>query len=78
MLSEYRIRAIFSRESRHERSAPHIGRVELATVYRDDLSRPLPSVLDGESFLGSLRICEQTGYCQENTRRRNVRMSPEA
>ena len=53
LLSKSRISATFSRESRRERAAPHIGRVELATIHRGELSRPLPSVLDGESLLGS-------------------------
>ncbi|MGD9853309.1 MAG: NAD(P)-dependent oxidoreductase [Nitrospirales bacterium] len=38
--------AHFHRESRHQRPAPHIGRVELASVYTGELSRPLSSVLD--------------------------------
>ncbi len=37
----------FRCESRHQRPAPHLGRVELTSVYRDTLSRPLASVLDG-------------------------------
>jgi dTDP-4-dehydrorhamnose reductase len=37
----------FRRESRHQRPTPHLGRVELMSVYRDALSRPLTSVLDG-------------------------------
>ena len=45
-LSQSRVTATFSRESRHERVVPHIGRVELATIYRDAFSEPLPSVLD--------------------------------
>jgi dTDP-4-dehydrorhamnose reductase len=38
--------ATYRSESRHQRSAPHLGLVELATVYRDILSRPLPSIID--------------------------------
>jgi len=37
----------FRCESRHQRPTPHLGRVELASVYEDTLSRPLASVLDG-------------------------------
>ena len=33
-------------ESGHERSAPHLGRVELGTIFNDELSEPLPSVID--------------------------------
>jgi dTDP-4-dehydrorhamnose reductase len=33
-------------ETRRQRTTPHLGFVELATVYNDALSRPLPSVLD--------------------------------
>ena len=32
-------------QSRYERSAPHLGRVELATIHRGELFRPLASVL---------------------------------
>ena len=42
----------YARESRHQRAAPHLGRVELATIYRGELSRPLPSVLDASSVPG--------------------------
>ncbi|MGH7854294.1 MAG: SDR family oxidoreductase [Candidatus Binatia bacterium] len=71
LLSESRTSANFSRESRHERAAPHIGRVELATIYRGELCRPLSSVLDGESFLGSLPIFERIDRFQERGRRRS-------
>jgi len=37
----------FMFESRHQRSTPHLGRVELTSVHGDTLSRPLASVLDG-------------------------------
>jgi hypothetical protein len=43
----------YARESRHQRVAPHLGRVELATTYRGELSRPLPGVLDATSGAGS-------------------------
>ncbi len=33
-------------ESRHHRPAPHLGRVELTSLYGDEFSRPLASVLD--------------------------------
>ena len=39
--------ASYQTESRRQRSVPHLGRVELATVYRDAICRPLASVLDG-------------------------------
>ncbi len=35
----------FHRESRHQRSVPHIGRVELASRFTGELSQPLTSVL---------------------------------
>jgi len=38
--------AAYLTESRRQRCAPHLGRVELATVYGDALSRPLVSVLE--------------------------------
>jgi dTDP-4-dehydrorhamnose reductase len=37
----------FRCESRHQRPAPHLGRVELTSAYADSLSWPLASVLDG-------------------------------
>jgi dTDP-4-dehydrorhamnose reductase len=36
----------YARESRFERSAPHLGRVELASRYPDALGEPLSCVLD--------------------------------
>jgi dTDP-4-dehydrorhamnose reductase len=78
LLSESRISANFTRESRHERAAPHIGRVQLASVYRGELSWPLPSVLDGESILGTLPILERIEDCQERGRRRNAQIALEA
>jgi dTDP-4-dehydrorhamnose reductase len=74
LLARSRINATFSRESRHQRAAPHIGRVELATLYRGELFRPLPSVLDGESFLGALGNAgrkDRKDRFQERSRRRN-------
>ena len=38
--------ADYERESRHERTAPHLGHVELATRYRGELFQPLASILD--------------------------------
>jgi dTDP-4-dehydrorhamnose reductase len=46
----------YHRESRYERSAPHLGRVELASVYSGELSTPLPSVLDGPNAM--TRYCD--------------------
>jgi dTDP-4-dehydrorhamnose reductase len=37
----------FRCESRHQRPTPHLGHVELTSVYGDIISRPLASVLDG-------------------------------
>jgi dTDP-4-dehydrorhamnose reductase len=34
-------------ETRRQRTSPHLGHVELATIHRDALSRPLSSVLEG-------------------------------
>lgn len=36
----------FRCKGRHQQPAPHLGRVELTSIYEDDLSRPLASVLD--------------------------------
>ncbi len=55
LLSLFGMKANYSRESRHERAAPHLGQVELATLYRGDLFTPLASVLDSSvpNFLPS-------------------------
>jgi dTDP-4-dehydrorhamnose reductase len=38
--------ATYDRESRYERTAPHLGHVELATLYRGKLFQPLACILD--------------------------------
>jgi dTDP-4-dehydrorhamnose reductase len=48
--------ASYESESRHQRSAPHLGRVELASIYRGELYEPLQCVLDGPNVLG--RYCD--------------------
>ncbi len=40
------ITADYLRQSRHQRTAPHLGWVELASVYRGELFAPLPSVTE--------------------------------
>jgi dTDP-4-dehydrorhamnose reductase len=40
----------YSTETRRQRATPHLGHVELATVYKDALSSPLISVLDTKSL----------------------------
>ena len=45
---QFGIEATFRIESRHEQPTPHLGRVELASVYQDALACPLTSVLDGQ------------------------------
>ncbi len=47
LIGQFGIAATFKIESRHQQPAPHLGRVELASVYQGDLFCPLPSVLDG-------------------------------
>jgi dTDP-4-dehydrorhamnose reductase len=51
LLSECRLKANLTHESRHERAAPHLGRVELATIHGGQLSQPLPSVLDAAGIV---------------------------
>jgi dTDP-4-dehydrorhamnose reductase len=46
LLSLFDESANYDSESRHERSAPHLGRVELATVFQDEFSQALPSVTE--------------------------------
>jgi dTDP-4-dehydrorhamnose reductase len=53
LLSVSGVIASFCRESRYERTAPHLGRVELATSHRGELFRPLACVLDQSSVTGS-------------------------
>lgn len=43
----YSLDATFAIESRHQQPIPHLGSVELASVYQGELFRPLPSVMDG-------------------------------
>ena len=43
----FAIGATFGTERRSDKRAPHPGHVELATVHRDDLAQPLPSVVPG-------------------------------
>lgn len=46
----------FHRESRDQRPTPHLGHVELTSIYEDGLAIPLPSVVDSEdtSLLGEV------------------------
>jgi dTDP-4-dehydrorhamnose reductase len=69
LLSQSRVPAAFTRESRHERVTPHIGRVELATIYRDPLSQPLPSVLGQSSIPESTLNFDRTDASQKTSRR---------
>ena len=48
--------ANYQRESRHERAAPHLGRVELASIFCGALYQPLASVIDGPISLGGCAI----------------------
>ena len=48
--------ASYERESRHQRSAPHLGRVELASIHSGELYEPLRCVLDGPNVPG--RFCD--------------------
>ncbi len=47
LMTEYHIPANFNIETRHQQATPHLGHVELATVYEGDLFQPISSVLDG-------------------------------
>lgn len=51
LCSRMALPAKFSTERRHQRPTPHLGRVELATNFTGDLSRPLISVVDKPSVL---------------------------
>jgi dTDP-4-dehydrorhamnose reductase len=56
LLKQLGLEARFHCESRHNRPAPHLGRVELLSSYQDEWATPLPSVIDsGEtSHLGEV------------------------
>ncbi len=43
----FAIGATFGVEPRRERRTPHLGHVDLATRFQDELARPLPSVVPG-------------------------------
>jgi dTDP-4-dehydrorhamnose reductase len=45
LIDKLALGATFEVEHRRDRRAPHLGRVELQTRYRDPLARPLPSVI---------------------------------
>lgn len=45
----------YERESRFQRSAPHLGRVELASIYRGALYAPLACILDSPNGFSQLR-----------------------
>lgn len=53
LFSRMALPAKFSTERRNQRPTPHLGQVELATIFHDDLSCPLISVLDEPSVLFS-------------------------
>lgn len=55
ILKQFGEPASYERESRHQRTAPHLGHVELATRYRGELFQPLPSILDQPTFKATMR-----------------------
>jgi dTDP-4-dehydrorhamnose reductase len=55
LLTLLRKPAGYSTETRRQRRAPHLGHVELATIYKDRLSHPLPSVLDSHGSSATLK-----------------------
>lgn len=46
LVDRYAIGATFRQQSRFDRPVPHLGRVELTTLYTDELAHPLPSVVE--------------------------------
>ena len=60
LLSLFGMKATYRREIRRQRSAPHLGRVELATLYSDEFSRPLASVLDSRLNCFVDRSCHES------------------
>jgi dTDP-4-dehydrorhamnose reductase len=45
----FAIGATFAQETRAARKAPHLGKLDLRTKYRDALAAPLPSVIPDEA-----------------------------
>jgi dTDP-4-dehydrorhamnose reductase len=56
LLKQLGLEARFHCESRHNRSAPHLGRVELLSSYQNEWATPLPNVIDSQetSLLGEV------------------------
>ncbi len=56
LLNRLGLEVRFQCESRDQRPTPHLGRVELASTYRDERSIPLPSVVESQetSLLGEV------------------------
>ena len=56
LLTRLGLEARFHYESRHDRPAPHLGRVDLMSTYRDEWATPLPSVIESQetSLLGEV------------------------
>jgi dTDP-4-dehydrorhamnose reductase len=48
LVEHFDIGARFALQARADRPAPHLGRVDLATRYRDELAAPLPSVIPAD------------------------------
>jgi dTDP-4-dehydrorhamnose reductase len=55
LLSLSRLTGNYQSESRHQRAAPHLGKVELASRFDGELSAPLPSVVPFSNSLVSSR-----------------------
>jgi dTDP-4-dehydrorhamnose reductase len=53
LLQRLGLEASFRCESRHQRPTPHLGRVELTSTYWDELSIPLPSVVDEDHVISA-------------------------
>jgi len=56
LLTRLGLEARFHYESRHDRPAPHLGRVDLMSTYCDEWATPLPSVVESQetSLLGEV------------------------
>ena len=53
-------------ETRRQRTTPHLGHVELSTIYNDTLSSPLTSVLDGSGSVGSPPVFFNADYAERH------------
>ncbi len=55
LLKRLGLEARFHCESRHQRTVPHLGHVEITSRYRDEFAQPLQNVVDSQNTM----LCEE-------------------